>query len=63
MNTKFHIGIDRDEIPDEFDGQGHRSKIKVTGLKMGFQSFLLIGVIMSKVLAYSVTSQRHSMTS
>ena len=31
--TKFGTGIDLDEISDEFDGQGHRSKVKVIQLK------------------------------
>ena len=61
--TKFHIGIDLDKISDEFIGQGHRSKIKVTRLKVWFPSFFLIGVNISKVLAYgmySVMSWRHA---
>ncbi len=33
MVMKFGIGIDLDDIMDEFDGQGHRSKVKVTKVK------------------------------
>ncbi len=33
MDLKFSIGIDFDDISDEFDGQGHRSKVKVMRLK------------------------------
>ena len=31
--VKFGTGIDLDELSDEFDGQGHRSKVKVIKLK------------------------------
>ena len=37
--TKFGTGIDLDKILDEFDGQGHRSKVKVTGSKAFFPGF------------------------
>ncbi len=30
MVTKFSTGIDLDNILDKFDGQGHRSKVKVS---------------------------------
>ena len=30
---KFGTGVDLDDISDEFDGQGHRSKVKVIQLK------------------------------
>ncbi len=33
MDLKFSIGIDFDDISDEIDGQGHRSKVKVVRLK------------------------------
>ncbi len=31
--TKFGTGIDLKEIPEEFTGQGHRSKVQVIQLK------------------------------
>ena len=33
MVMKFGTGIDLDNISDEFEGQGHRSKVKVIQLK------------------------------
>ena len=30
----FGTGVDLDNIMDEFEGQGHRSKVKVIQLKM-----------------------------
>ncbi len=33
MNPKFGGGVDLDNISDGFEGQGHRSKVKVTRLK------------------------------
>ncbi len=33
MVTKFGTGIDLDDILDEFDNKGHRSKVKVTRSK------------------------------
>ena len=38
----FGTEIDLDDILDEFDGQNHRSKVKVTKVKKpNFQSFLI----------------------
>ena len=34
MDTKFGGGVDLDNISDGFEGPGHRSKVKVTRLKM-----------------------------
>ena len=31
-DLKFSAGIDLDNISDEFEAQGHRSKVKVAGL-------------------------------
>ncbi len=39
MVTIFGTGIDLDDILEEFDGQGHRSKVKVTRSKMSFLGF------------------------
>ena len=33
MVTKFGTGIDLDNISEKFEGQGHRSKVKVIHLK------------------------------
>ncbi len=33
MNLKFVVGMNLHNILDEFKGQGHRSKVKVTILK------------------------------
>ena len=30
MNTKIGLGIDLNDISDEFDVQGHRSKVTIT---------------------------------
>ena len=48
MVTKFGTEIDPDDISDEFDGQGHRSKVKVIQLKtviFGFFAWLLCAII------------------
>ncbi len=39
MVTKFGTGIDHDDISREFDGQGHRSKVKVIQLKNAILEF------------------------
>ena len=36
MDLKIGTVIGIDDLLDEFDGQGHRSKVKVTGLKTSF---------------------------
>ncbi len=33
IDTKFGGGVDLDNISDGFEGQGHRSKVKVIRLK------------------------------
>ncbi len=38
---KFGARVDHDYISDEFEGQGHRSKVKVTMLKNVIFEFLL----------------------
>ena len=37
MVTKFGTGVDMGNISDEFAGQGHRSKVKVTGSDLSEQ--------------------------
>ncbi len=56
MVTKFGTGIDLDDLLDEFAGQGHRSKVKVTrSKKRHFQDFLIL-VNKYQLMAYGVTS-------
>ncbi len=38
---KFGARVDHDDISDEFEGQGHRSKVKVAMLKNVIFEFLL----------------------
>ncbi len=41
MVMKFSTGSDLDDVIDESDSQGDRSKVKVTKSKMLFQGFFL----------------------
>ena len=54
FSTKFSTGIDLDDILEEFDGQGHRSKVKVTRSKHDFHDFL-VWVPRYKTVASGVT--------
>ncbi len=54
MEVKFGVGTDLDDISDEFDGQGHRSKVKVAMLKNG-----IFGA--SNGLAYVYSLSHHLM--
>ncbi len=52
MFKKSGTGIDLDCILDEFDGQGHRSKLP--GLKMRLSVFFLIWMNRNQTVAYDV---------
>ena len=41
MDLKIGVTIDLDNISDEFEGQGHRSKVKVAMLKNVFFKLLM----------------------
>ncbi len=74
MDLQFGMNITIDDILDEFEGQGHRSKVKVVRLKNAI--FGLLGVpcghspsyimeaqivtLCDVMRCYSVTSLRHS---
>ncbi len=63
-DAKFSVMVDLDNVSDEFEGQGHRSKFKVATLKKRyFQTFLWCYVCRSSLSWHltpcDVTARRH----
>ncbi len=62
MVTKFGTEIDLDDLLDEFDAQGHRSKVRVTRPKTLFSGFSHLSDQIKKNPGYAMISC-HNVTS